>query len=76
MARVVEELPAGGQVRPELHPWRDWFDGRVWLLEAGVDFSIDPESMRRQVGPAARRHGVTATTRVRPEGIYIQAVKR
>lgn len=35
-------IPAG---RPQIYPWDDWFDGRIWMLTQGEDYHISTEGM-------------------------------
>lgn len=54
------------QGRPPKYPWDDWFDllgrGTNLRLEAGVDFDIPVETMRRSFLTEARRRGVDVTS--------------
>lgn len=38
MARVVADF-TGKPEKVSKYPWTEWFDGRVWELERGVDFT-------------------------------------
>lgn len=71
MARKVTELP--GRSRNSEYPWDQWFDGDVWELEQGEDFTTSVEGMRSVLHGAAKRLGYALSTRVRDGLIYVQA---
>jgi len=74
MARILEALPA--QIRKgrvEQYPWADWFDGQVRLLESGIDYDAETDSMRSCAYAAARRHGVKIAMRTIGDDLALQA---
>ena len=77
MAEVVDHLPAaksrGG--RPSIYPWGQWFDGRVWRLEEGIDFNGAASQFRRGLGARATRSGGKVATRSDGKFLYIQFTK-
>lgn len=77
MARVVDELPPLGGGEPK-YPWDQWLDGQVWLLDPAVDFppGVKTHGFRSAAANAARGRGLRVAIRVRPEGVYLQAVER
>ena len=73
MARILEALPP--QVRKgreEQYPWADWFDGQAWLLEQGIDYDAETDSMRSGAYAAARRYGVKISVRTIGEDLALQ----
>ena len=50
--------------RSEQYPYDDWFDGALWRLRRGEDFTVTPTSMRTTIYSAAKRRGVTVETRL------------
>jgi len=74
MAKFLEELPAQIRAgRAEQYPWADWFDGQVRLLESGIDYDAETDSMRSCAYAAARRHGVKIAMRTVGEDLALQA---
>jgi hypothetical protein len=72
--KKVDVMPQSSKVR---YPWDDILDGSVWLLDPVAEFgSKTVESFRTQAHTAARYRGLKATVRVKPEGVYVQAVPR
>lgn len=58
MAKQLDEFPEGIRVgRPGKYPWDEWFNGKVWEVEAGTDFSTTPESFRMTIKSAAKSRG-------------------
>jgi len=62
MAEVIDEIPAWvfrrGPGRREAYPYDDWFDGRVWRLVSGEDFTVNIRTMRFYIKKAAERRGL------------------
>lgn len=58
------------------YPWDDWFNGDIWVLEHGRDFTAKLASFRVIAYAAARRRGVRLKTGLNPDGqsIAIQAI--
>jgi len=57
------------------YPWDQWFDGSVWRLTRGEDFTVKPESFRTAALAAAARYDVKlATRRVNNSVILIQVI--
>jgi hypothetical protein len=74
MAKFLEELPAQIRAgRAEQYPWADWFDGQVRLLESGIDYDAETDSMRSCAYAAARRHGVKIAMRTIGDDLALQA---
>ncbi|MBC40913.1 MAG: hypothetical protein CML19_01585 [Pusillimonas sp.] len=72
--KVLNDMPRMNRTgREERYPWSLWLDGKIRLLEAGKDFSVEPRSMRANAYAAARRHGVDITVRTVGDDIAIQA---
>jgi hypothetical protein len=67
--KIVDSIPGR-----QYYPWGEWFDGKVRLLEPGVDFTCEPVGMRSAAYSAAKKAGIKIVARVRPEGVYIHAL--
>jgi hypothetical protein len=70
MAKVSNDPPSKGwsswrHVKESAgYPWYEWFDGRVWELEQGVDFHCDKARFQRMAHTQARIY------RLQPETGY------
>ncbi|MFD9077536.1 hypothetical protein [Streptomyces erythrochromogenes] len=42
------------------YPWSEWTDGRMWRVEQGRDFSVEPENFVKVVRRQARTRGLKA----------------
>lgn len=75
MAKVAKKLPppVAGRYR---YDWAPLFDGRVWVLEPGVDFDKGVEQFRKHALTAAFRCGFKLKTRVFDGRFYLQAEPR
>jgi len=74
MAKILEALPVQiRKGRTEQYPWADWFDGQARLLEHGIDYDAETDSMRSCAYAAARRHGVKIAVRTVGEDLALQA---
>ena len=68
MARTVKmELPSPGR-----YPWDEWFDGEVWELTPGEDFT-SLKTIRSGIYEAAVARGCRVSTRQKDGFLYIQA---
>jgi len=67
--KIVDSIPGR-----QYYPWGEWFDGKVRLLEPGVDFTCEPVGMRSAAYSAAKKAGIKVVARVRPEGVYVHAL--
>lgn len=67
--KIVDAIPGR-----QYYPWGEWFDGKVRLLEPGVDFTCEPVGMRSAAYSAAKKANIKIVARVRPEGVYIHAL--
>lgn len=67
--KIVDYMP--GKSR---HPWDEWFDGKVRLLEKDVDFRSAPSGLVSAAHNAAKARGLKVSARVRPEGVYLQVI--
>lgn len=63
-----------GRGRPRKYDWDALFDGRAWLVEPN-ELTIPPHSFVRVAHGAAKRRGLSLSTTIRPEGVYLLAVK-
>lgn len=57
------------------YPWEDWADGQVRLVNLD-EISCKPASFRAMAVTAFNARGMRCRARIRPEGIYLQAVPR
>lgn len=46
MAKQVSEFPQVRRGRPEVYPYKQWFNGKKWALKQGEDFHVEPESFK------------------------------
>lgn len=68
MAEKLSEFPAHRRgVRTSQYPWDEWFDGSVWKLTEGEDFTCKPESLRSSATAAAAAQGLALKTSVDPD---------
>lgn len=77
MPKIVEDVPSGvlvGRGRPRKYDWDTLFDGSAWLVEAD-ELTVPPSSFVRVAHGAAKRRGLSLSTSIRPEGVYLLAVK-
>lgn len=68
----VDELPRS-EVEAK-YPWGELFDGSVWLLVPGEDFTCKTKSFRELCFRHARAQDGVARTRITDDGLYIQFV--
>lgn len=80
MAKELDEFPqtrgrrAGAASR---YPLDEWFNGKVWQLDAGEDFDAKPENIRITLSKAAKaRDGKLRTALVNDgKSVVIQFLK-
>jgi len=72
MSRILEELPKDGRGAPQIYPWSDWTDGRVWEITRGVDFNGPAARMAGQMRNYALRNGLKVKQRVRADTVSFQ----
>lgn len=77
MAKQLDEFPEGLRVgRPNKYDWNSWLDGKVWLLEAGTDFDVSPESFRMTAKSAAKsRGGSLKVAKMGEKSLVLQFIK-
>jgi hypothetical protein len=63
MARKLEmtTLPKRGNRK---YPWEEWFDGSVWELRAGEDFTARPATFRTLAKQQAARRNIKVDMQV------------
>ena len=61
MATQVKEMPKVRRGRPELYPYKQWFNTKKWELKPGVDFTVDAASAKAAIYAAATRKGYLIT---------------
>ena len=54
----------------------EWFDGGVWKLTEGEDFTHNAESVRSALQKIARDKGLTMRTSVSDGALIVQATKK
>jgi len=60
MARKIDEF----EFRGSEYDWDTWFDGSIWVLESGEDFTIKTDSMRSLAITTAKMRGLGLRTSV------------
>lgn len=71
MAKKIEgPIPGTPAIRG--YDWNTWSDGSTWLLEQGIDYSIDSERMRQRAHAWAYNHGMKVQTRVAENKIWVR----
>ena len=64
MARILDALPnPSGSGGGQKYPLDDWFDGRVWELTAGEDFTTSLKNVRTTLATTAASRGLKLATR-------------
>ncbi len=58
------------------YPWNVWFDGRVWQLVQGTDFTCAPSSLIQSARFAAGRRGLLLRTWLEKDTVTLQALQR
>lgn len=78
MARKLESFVFRNHRSMRKYPWSRWFDGSIWQIEYGADFTRDLEAFRKYIMVRARKRGLNVQTDVdRPAGtITLQAYTR
>lgn len=71
MGEVVGDIPP--DQRESIYPWDKWFDGQVWKLTQGEDFTITPAGFRALAVKTAQRRNIAATVALRGSSVFIQA---
>lgn len=77
MAEVLEDFDWNAVRSPRSrYDWDRWFDGNVWKLVEGEDFTAKTSSFRTSVASAAKRRGHEVRTSIPEDGIVVlQAYK-
>ena len=81
MAAVLTEYdfttPSTMSTGRRFYPWAEWFDGRIWRLTPGEDFSTTPLMMERVIRGTAVRKKYSVSIRHEEDGcVVLQALKR
>lgn len=76
MAKILRNFNFDGG--GEKYPYDEWFDGRIYQLDRGIDFTVHPNSMRINLYNAAERRGLQVQTRIlesqeTPVSVIVQA---
>ena len=73
-----ESLNIRGPGRPAKYPWDEWLvDGQTIEIQRGEDYDVPTANMRTQIAQAAaRRDGVVATHRTKPDGMLVTFRKK
>lgn len=64
MAERISSLSPRRVGRPALYPWSEWTDGSVWRIARGVDFSVAPSGMVKNLYSRAFRQGLSVEARI------------
>lgn len=56
------------------YDWDSWLNGKIWELERGVDFEIDPSGMRTACYLMAKRRGLNLTVHMSDKKLVLQAM--
>lgn len=62
MANIVKEFPTIKRGRPEVYPYKEWFNGKPWALKQGVDFHVKPESFKAAIYARKNKLDLTIKT--------------
>jgi hypothetical protein len=78
MAKELKQFPEtrGRRKGESQYDWDGWFNGKVWQLDAGEDFTSKIASFRSTIAEAARVRGIKVRTATVNDGksIVIQAL--
>lgn len=76
MPDIVDEIPkASREGKTSKYPWDEWLDGQVRLFTETEDFKDrKPEAWAASLRNGASQRGTKVKIRVRPEGVYLQAL--
>jgi hypothetical protein len=79
VAKQLNEFPQtrGRVAGSSKFPWDQWFNGKIWQLDNGEDFTATKtENFRTTVGKAAKDRGIKVKTAVTNEGksLVVQAL--
>lgn len=58
MAEVLTQFSPRPPHGMQKYPWETWFDGRIWRLVHGEDFTVSPDGFRGSLNSAARKRGL------------------
>ena len=75
MAEILENHPFNRRGFQAKYPYDEWFDGRIWKLVKGTDYTSTLGSIRASLyGTAAKRGLVVRTSVIMDgQGIVVQA---
>jgi hypothetical protein len=64
VAEEIDEFPQtrGRAKGRSKYPFDEWFNGKIWRLDAGEDFSSAPETFRTTLSKTARARGIKIRT--------------
>lgn len=72
MAEALEEFDWNAARSPRSrYDWDEWFDGRIWRLVEGEDFTAKASSFRTSVSAAAQRRGQSVRTSIPEDGVVV-----
>lgn len=77
MARPVDvsDVSLVDRTRSVGYPWDEWFDGQLWELVPGKDFTGSAAGIRSSAYNAAKVRGVKVRTYYKDGKVYVQKVK-
>ena len=76
MAKKLKEFVFKGKNARGKYPLDQWFDGSIWQLERGQDFTVQTQNMRGVLSAAAKSRGMCLRTRILSDTqLVVQAFK-
>jgi len=76
MAKTLDSFDFTLAKASRRYPWTEWLDGRVWQLEAGVDFTCRPHGFTTAVRNNAKKVGAAVNVHIDGDTVIIQAQRR
>lgn len=74
MAKTVKTFNFTSRRSP-FYPWDEWFDGRIWQLTKGEDFSVSLHSFRTCAYLAASKRGGRVRSSTSGDVVTLQFLK-
>ena len=75
MAERLEDFDSWQRGGTTKYPWDRWFNGDVWLLTKGEDFTVAASSIRASAQQAGRGRSIKIRSRILNDGsVVLQAL--
>jgi len=77
MAEILDRMPIWvRQGRREEFPYDEWFDGQIWMLTRGVDFTQERRGMASRCRHAAKTRNINVSIghREMPNGLEVVVI--